>query len=166
MQVNFLAVFIASLIPLVIGFVWFNPKTFGTIWMNETGMTPEKGKEANMMKVMGLTWLFSFMLAFIMQPIVIHQYGIFSILGMQPDSSDPNSEPMQLFKKIMDLYGSSYRTFKHGAFHGIIAALFLVLPIMAINALFEQKSAKYVAVNLGYWAVSMALMGGIVSVMM
>ncbi len=166
MQVNFLAVFLASLIPLVIGFVWYNPKTFGTIWMNETGMTPEKGKQSNMAKVFGLTWVFSFMLAFIMQPIVIHQFGIFSILANQPDSVDPNSESMQLFKKIMDLYGSSYRTFKHGAFHGIIAALFLVLPIMGVNALFEQKSAKYVGVNLGYWAVCMALMGGIVSAMM
>ena len=129
-------------------------------------MTPEKGKQANMAKVFGLTWLFSFMLAFIMQPIVIHQFGIFSILGMQPDSSDPNSESMQLFKKIMDLYGSSYRTFKHGAFHGIIASLFIALPIMGTNALFEQKSAKYVAVNLGFWAACMALMGGIVSAMM
>ncbi|WP_308224826.1 DUF1761 domain-containing protein [Flavobacterium sp. J372] len=33
---------------------------------------------------------------------------------------------------------------------------------MAINALFERKSAKYVLINAGYFIVSLAIMGGII----
>jgi hypothetical protein len=39
--------------------------------------------------------------------------------------------------------------------------LLIVLPIMGTNALFERKSFKYVLINVGYWTISLALMGGI-----
>ena len=38
-QINFLALIVASLSTLVVGFIWYNPKVFGTIWMKEIGMT-------------------------------------------------------------------------------------------------------------------------------
>ena len=34
----------------------------------------------------------------------------------------------------------------------------MVLPVIVTNALFERKSFKYMLVNWGYWAVTMALM--------
>ena len=34
-------------------------------------------------------------------------------------------------------------------------------PILAINAMFERKTVKYIAINTGYWVVTLALMGGI-----
>ena len=72
MEINFLAVLVAALSSFVVGFVWYNPKVFGTIWMNEVGMTEEKAKQGNMAKIFGLTFVFAFMLAFIMIPITIH----------------------------------------------------------------------------------------------
>ena len=161
MDVNILIVFLAALVPLLVGFIWYNPKVFGTIWMKATGMTEESAKNANMFKMMGLTFVFAFLVAFILQPMVIHQFGVFSILGMQPDSADPNSESSTMFKHFMDLYGTSYRTFKHGAFHGTLAGIFLITPIIGTSALYEQRSFKYVAITAGYWIVSMGLMGGI-----
>ncbi len=59
MPFNFYAVLIASLSSFFVGFIWYNPKVFGTIWMKETGMTEEKAKQGNMIKIFGLT-LFSF----------------------------------------------------------------------------------------------------------
>ena len=53
----FLAVLVAALSSFVVGFVWYNPKIFGTIWMNETGMTEEKAKQGNMAKIFGLTFV-------------------------------------------------------------------------------------------------------------
>ena len=50
MEINFLAVLVAALSSFVVGFVWYNPKVFGTIWMNEVGMTEEKAKQGNMAK--------------------------------------------------------------------------------------------------------------------
>jgi hypothetical protein len=158
---DFLIVFAAALVPMIVGFIWYNPRIFGKAWMNASGMTEEKMKGANMFKIFGVTFLFSLMLAVFMIAVVIHQAHIFSILGTQPDSSDPNSQSSVLMKQIMDLYGNSYRTFKHGAFHGTLAGIFLALPLLGINALFERKSFKYIFINAGYWIISMALMGGI-----
>ena len=53
--INFPAILVAALSSFVVGFVWYNPKVFGTIWMNETGMTDEKAKQGNMAKIFGLT---------------------------------------------------------------------------------------------------------------
>ena len=43
--INFKAIFVASFSSLIVGFIWYNPKVFGTIWMNETGMTEEKAEK-------------------------------------------------------------------------------------------------------------------------
>ncbi|MGE0568378.1 MAG: DUF1761 domain-containing protein [Bacteroidia bacterium] len=160
---NIIALVIATFIPLIIGFIWYNPKTFGNAWQKAAGITDEQAKGANMALIFSLTLVFSFIIAFMMQVIVIHQFHFGSILAMQPDFKEPGSVSSELMKQINELYGHSYRTFKHGAFHGTLAGLLLIMPIMAINALFERKGFKYIAINAGYWIVSMALMGGIIS---
>ncbi len=162
MDFNFAIVLAATAVPLVIGFIWYHPKVFGTAWMHATGMTPEKGKQANMLVMFGLTILFSFFIASILMSLVVHQISVVSLLTNQPDSKDPASESSTMLKHFMELYGNSYRTFKHGVFHGTLTGIFMALPIVSINALFEQKGFKYIAINAGYWIVSMALMGGLI----
>lgn len=156
MEINFLAILAATLVTLPIGFIWYNPKVFGTIWMNETGMTEEKAKGANMLKVFGLTILFSLMIAFILQPIVIHQFGA---MGMVGGPEVTNIKPS--YAAFMADYGTAYRTFKHGALHGFMTGLFLALPLVGINSLFERKSWKYILINSGYFIVCLTIMGGI-----
>lgn len=158
---NILVLLAAALIPLVIGFIWYHPKVFGTAWMKATGMTPESGKGMNMALVFGLTYVFSFFLAFAMCSLSIHQFHVFSLFYKQP-IDDPSTEAGALFKTIMDTYGHSYRTFKHGALHGTIGGIILALPIVAINAMFERRGFKYIAINAGYFIVSFALMAGVV----
>lgn len=162
MKINILILLAATLVPLVIGFIWYNPKVFGNAWMKATGMTPESAKGANMGLMLGLTALFSFFIAFIMQTVVIHQFGTFGILSTQPDFSTAGSESSTMWAHFNELYGNSYRTFKHGAFHGTLTGIFFVMPIIAINALYERRGVKYVAINAGYFTVSLALMGGII----
>lgn len=59
MPFNFYAVLVSTLVTLLVGFVWYHPKVFGTLWMNETGMTEEKARQSSMLKVFGLTIFFS-----------------------------------------------------------------------------------------------------------
>lgn len=158
MPFNFYAVFVASLVTLLVGFVWYNPKVFGTIWMKETGMTEEKAKQSNMIKVFGLTIFYSLLLSFIMPAIVIHQMGALGMIG-GPDliaSAKPS------YAAFLADYGDAFRTYKHGALHGFMTGLFLALPMTAINGLFEQKSWKYILITAGYWMVSLMIIGAIV----
>lgn len=60
---NWLAIVVATLAFYALGAIWYSPFAFGKIWMNETGITKEKAQKANMLKVMGLTLLFSFIMA-------------------------------------------------------------------------------------------------------
>ncbi len=159
---NMLAIFLAALVPMAVGFVWYNPKVLGTAWMQAADVTEEKMKGANMGKIFGLAFLFSVMLAFIFPLLVVHQVHVMSLLTNQADSADPNSEASLMLKKFNELFGTSYRTFKHGAFHGTLAGIFIALPILGTNALFERRSFKYIAINAGYWIVSMGLMGGVI----
>lgn len=159
---NFPILALAALIPLVIGFVWYHPKVLGNAWAAAADMTDEKMKGANMLVIFGLTYFLSLMLAVMMQTIVIHQFHVGSTLMQDPTFSEEGSALNLYYKDFMDKYGQNFRTFKHGALHGVLAAVFLALPIIAINAMFERRSFKYVAINLGYWAVSLGIMGGIV----
>jgi fructose-specific phosphotransferase system IIC component len=61
-NVNWLAVFVAPLIGFVLGFLWYGP-LFGRAWMKLTGMTKEKGAEANMALTFGGTYLLNVVVA-------------------------------------------------------------------------------------------------------
>lgn len=159
---NFLFLALAALIPLVIGFVWYNPKVFGTAWMSASGMTEDKMKGANMPVIFGLTYVLSFIAALALFGLVIHQASTSSLFVTQPGFDDPNSEVRLFWDNFMQQYGTLHRSFGHGALHGAFGAILFGLPILGINALFERKGFKYIAINVGYWIVSFALMGGII----
>jgi hypothetical protein len=80
----------------------------------------------------------------------------------EPGFNDPNSELGLYMKSFMEKYGNNFRTFKHGALHGFIGGVLMALPIVSINALFEMKGFKYIAINAGYFIVGMTLMGGVI----
>lgn len=159
MQLNFFLVSaIAALVPLIVGFVWYHPKVFGTTWMNINGFNEAKMKEGfNMPLVFGLTLVFGYLISFVLSGIVIHQMGFFSML----QNHFKEDATLKLFNDTLVAYGGDFRTFKHGALHGTITGVFLALPIIAINALFERRGFKYIAIHTGYWVLTLLLMGGI-----
>jgi len=124
-----------------------------------------KNKNANMPVIFGVSFILSFFLAFSMQFMVIHQFHFSSML-FKTSFMDPNTELGSMYKTIMDQFGSAYRTFKHGAFHGTMTGILMATPIIATNSLFERKSFKLIAINCGYWIISMGIMGGILSAWM
>ncbi len=152
---------VGAIVPLLTGFVWYHPKVFGNIWMKETGIDPEK-PSGNMMVIFGVTALLGFFISFLMTPMVIHQAGLHSMMLGVEGINDPSTEIGGIMKKLMDTYGNNFRTFKHGVLHGVIVGLLFVTPIMAINALFDRKSWKYIMINAGYWTLTLALIGGLV----
>ena len=53
--------------------------------------------------------------------------------------------------------------FSHGAAHGLLLGLMVILPIKVNNALFERRGWKYKLINAGYWILCSSIMGGIVA---
>ncbi|SFA76322.1 Protein of unknown function [Flavobacterium swingsii] len=159
MEINFLALLLAALSTLVVGFIWYNPKVFGTIWMKETGINPEEGEKPNMIMIFGVSVLYAFFIAFILQTVTIHQFGALGLIGGDVATAKPS------YTAFMADYGDAFRSFKHGALHGTMTGLFLALPVIGTNALYEKRSFKYTLVTGGFWIVCFAIMGGIICAM-
>lgn len=156
MEINFLALIAAAFSTLLVGFVWYHPKVFGTIWMKEAGMTEDKLKGVNMVLIFAMAMFYGFLIAMTLQFLTIHQWGAIGMVGGDTSIVKPS------YAAFMADYGTAFRTFKHGMLHGFIAGLFMALPIIGTNALFERKSWKYTLVNGGFWIVCFMLMGGII----
>lgn len=162
MTMNWYVLFISAVIPMITGFIWYNPKVLGKAWTAASGFDPAKNKSRNMGMIMFFTYLLGLFLSGALMSIVIHQMGVFSIYSNDPAAMNPGSEMMLFFEK----HGHDFRTFKHGALHGFISSLTLVLPIIGIVAMFEGKGAKYVFIHVGYWALTLMLMGGLICQML
>ncbi len=124
---NWLAVFVASILGFVIGGLWYGP-LFGKAWMKAAGMTEEMIKEGNMAKTYGLTWVFTLIIAVI--------FGFFF--------NDPSVDAAM------------------GALYGFFTGFGFMMMAVAVNAMFEQKSAKYFLINGGYWVVIAVAMGAFI----
>ncbi len=132
-QPNFLAILLASLIPLMLGFVWYHKNVFGPAWMQAAGLTDQDLKSSNMAKIFGISLLMS---------VLVSYFLLFNVDG-------PGQE-------------GAFDTFKHGAFHGTALGLLVALPVITINGLFDRRNAKYILINAGFWIACLALMGGII----
>lgn len=64
-EVNYLAVAIATLSSMVVGAVWYLPAIFGKGWMKLTKVDPAKAP-TNPAKIYGLTLLASFLTAYVL----------------------------------------------------------------------------------------------------
>lgn len=95
-------------------------------------------------------------------------------VGMSQDEMD-NPNPMiflgaLLMAALMSYNFSRYAghtepgmaQFVHGMFHGVMPAIFLAVPVLVSNALFERKSVKHILINAAFWIVTLAIMGGAV----
>ena len=159
MPINFYMFFVAGLIPLVIGSLYYSPMVAGNAWMKTNNFTKESMEGANMPLILGLSYLFSCFIAFMMANFVIHQGGAFGM--MYPEVMDSGSDTQKHFNELMQMYGDNSRTFVHGVIHGALVTLLFVTPIIAINSLFERRGWKYILIHTGYWLISLCLVGGL-----
>ena len=105
-----------------------------------------------------VSFIYAFFIAFVLRFLVIHQTGALGMVGGDASIAKPS------YAAFMSDYGTAFRTFNHGALHGFMTGLFLILPVLGINALYERRSFKYTLVTGGYWVVCGMIMGGIICV--
>lgn len=159
---SFPVILLAALVPMILGMIWYHKKVFGTAWMASAGVTEENAKGANMFLIFGLSYVFCVFIAMSVNFMVIHQSHLASIVLKEPGFGEEGAASTQWLNTTMESYGKNFRTWSHGLFHGAFAGIFIALPLIGINALFERKNFKYIAINAGYWIVSLMLMGGII----
>jgi len=150
-----LILLLSAFSSLLVGFIWYNPKVFGNIWMRESGVSEEKIKGGNIALTMLVSFLYAFFISFILQFLVIHQKGALGMIGGDELKALPS------YANFMNDYGTAFRTFKHGALHGFMTGLFFCLPVIGVGALYERRSWKYSLIAGGYWVITCMIMGGI-----
>jgi len=150
---------LTALIPLMVGAIYYSPKVMGNTWMKLNGFTEESLEGGNMGIILGLSYFLSFFISMAIAGLSIHQGGAAQM--MMPEIMESGSAAQTTFNDLMATYGMNYRTFQHGALHGFFAALLFVMPIIAINSMFERRGWKYIWLHTGYWAICLTLMGGI-----
>ena len=164
MSHNLLVLALSALIPLVVGSLWYSPFLFAKSWQEATGVTPEKAKNSGMAVSMAVLYVCSFFISIAVMVSVIHQFGFNSMLqdaAGKAGMADANSALHGMVTTIWHGYGHAFRTYRHGALHGAILAVFFALPLIASSAVFEQRGAKYIFITWGFWAINLILMGAV-----
>ena len=126
MEVNFLALIVSALVPLVMGFIWYHEKTFGKAWAAGAGMTEEKMKSGNMGLIFGLAFLFSLILAFAMNTQAVHDAQVAGAMYYATDGTmepEAGSELAGWWEYFQTNLAPANHNFSHGAAHGLIMGL-------------------------------------------
>ena len=60
---SYLAIFIAGIIPMLVGFVWYHEKLFGKRWRESLGLSQDDLRQGNMAMIFGGAFLTAIFLA-------------------------------------------------------------------------------------------------------
>lgn len=141
---NWTAILVASIVPLVVGFIWYG-YLFKEAWMKFSGVTMEKAKEGY------APWLLM---------TVTYLLSIFTAVGLW-------KQIVGLHTYVNSLRGGDGVISEHPFFHGMLhgfqdAFLFGAIPVLIINSLYDLRGWQYILINVGYWILTISLMGGVV----
>lgn len=131
--INFLAVFVAAIASMILGFLWYSPILFARPWMRLMGVDPnDKAKLAEMQKGAGKLYGLSFV-ASMVSAIVL--------------------------AKIIDI--TSVNTILYGMKVGFAVWLGFVATVQLTGALFSKQPTMLLLINTGYQLVCYLAMGAI-----
>jgi len=132
--VNWLAVIVAAVIQMVLGFLWYGP-LFGKTWMSLMSITPQAMSERMASGGMGKTYAWSFVGALVTA----------AVLG-----------------KLVGTFGAT--SVSDGASVGFWAWLGFVATVTLGSVLYERRPVGLYTLNNGYQLVSLAVMGAVLAV--
>lgn len=142
-EVNYIAVVVAALVPGIMGAIYYGP-LLEKQWLSSMEKTKEEMVPNNMPVSYGLA---------LVMALIISLFMKFVMELVHKDVSDAG-----------ELIFASHHTFGHGAFHGILLCLSFAVPVIVSLGLFQKNSAKNILLNVAFWLICFALMGGILDV--
>lgn len=57
---------------MILGFIWYHPKTFGSAWMNSLGLTEDDLKGGNMGMIFGLAFVMALLISYALSGYASH----------------------------------------------------------------------------------------------
>ncbi len=139
-EINYLAIIVAAIVPSIMGAIYYGP-LFEKQWLSSLGKTKEEMVPSNMPVTYGLALLMAVIVSFFLKMFIEMLHTDVNEAG--------------------ELVLASTHTFGHGAFHGFFLALLCVCPIVVSLSLFQKSSGKNIILNVVFWLICFALMGGI-----
>lgn len=133
--INWLAVLVAGISAFVLGGVWYSPALFGKAWMKENKMTMEEVRKGNKARIFGWAFALSLLMAVNL-----------AMFLTEPATPCPGLPVVNI---------------SWGATAGFLAGIWVFCSI-AIVALFEHKTARYIFINGGYCILALVLVGAII----
>lgn len=137
-EVNYLALLIAGIVSMTVGFAWYSPAVLGKPWMKLMGYTSESLKQAQ--KEMGKLYALSFVITLVSAYVLSHVMNL--------------SE---------SFYG--YGRLNTGVTTAFWMWLGFVAPVQLTDIIFGSKKWKLFAINTGYQLTSLLGMGVVIGLL-
>ncbi len=136
--VNYVAILLAGVVSMAIGFLWYSSMVLGKPWMKEKGVTPESMKKAQ--KEMGKLYALSFVASLIMAYVL--------------------SYVMALSANFFH-----YPKLQTGFITAFWMWIGFVMPVQLTATIFGNKNWKLFGIDTGYQLVSIVAMGVVIALL-
>jgi hypothetical protein len=137
-EINYLAVLVAGVVSMALGFLWYSPVLLGKQWMKEKGLTSDKLKKAQ--KEMGKLYGLSFVVSLITACILFH---------------------VMTFSE--NFY--HYPSVQTGLTSGFWMWLGFMMPVQITATIFGDRNWKLFGIDTGYQLASVLAMGAVLGSM-
>lgn len=131
-EVNYMGVLIASVVSMVLGFLWYSPMILGKPWMKAKGFSAEKLKKAQ--KEMGKLYALSFVVS------LITAYVLYHVITLSANFFE-------------------YSPIQTGLTTAFWMWLGFVMPVQVTSTIFGDKNWKLFGIDTGYQLVALLGMG-------
>ncbi|MEK7185836.1 MAG: DUF1761 domain-containing protein [Patescibacteria group bacterium] len=133
-EVNYLAIVIAGIVSMALGFIWYHPIVLGKPWMKEKGFTPEslKKSQKEMGKFYGVSFVVSLITAYVLAHVIVMSENYF--------------HNAMLMTGLMTAFWSW---------------LGFMMPVQLNGTIFGDKNFKLFGIDTGYQLVSILAMGAV-----
>lgn len=134
-EVNYMAVLLAVVASMVVGFVYYSPFVLGKPWMKLMGMGKDdmKPKGPEMAKLYGTSAVLALVTAYVLYHVMTMSMAFFN-----------------------------YSPLSTGLTSAFWMWLGFIMPVQATEVLFSKKPVKLFVINTGYQLVSLLVMGVVI----
>ena len=139
-DINYFAILVAAIGAMVVGGAWYGP-LFGKLWMQGMGFDPNNQEQVLKMKAAaGPAYVQQFIGSLLMAFVLSHVLWAYSVAS--PETTGINAGVQGAFWMWLGF----------------------ILPVKYGEKLWSNKLFKYIAIDLGYYLLSLIVMGTILAV--